>query len=141
MTLEEALIDLGDEPLSKSPFSKTIRAFVNATLGGDTPITLDMPGSTVLSQVYQCPDQVKQDRMLNKSLGAVRGKDSYQTAILVLAVPLVVVFVLIALAEVFNDTPLSHNYFDLLMEMIKGTFGLIGQLIEGWNNAQNNGNT
>lgn len=132
MTLEEALIDLGDDPLSKSPFSKTIRAFVNASLGGvlTTPITLDTPGSSILSAVYQVQDTVKQERALAKSLGVVRGKDSYRTLVVAIAAFLVVIGVTMSAAEILDDTPLSHNYGEIVLEIVKGSFGLLEKLLD-----------
>jgi hypothetical protein len=132
MTLEEALIDLGDDPLSKSPFSKTIRAFVNASLGGvlTAPITLDTPGSSILSAVYQVQDTVKQERTLAKALGVVRGKDSYRTLVVAIAVFLVVIGVTMSAAEILDDTPLSHNYGEVVLEIVKGSFGLLEKLLD-----------
>lgn len=140
MTLEEALIDLGDDPLSKSPFSKTIRAFVNASLGSDAaaPITFDMPGSSVLSTVYQVQDTVKQERMLAKPLGVVRGKDSYKTLMLIIAALLVFIGVTVSTAEIMDDTPLSHNYGEIILELVKGSFGLLEHLIDRSKDALDN---
>lgn len=132
MTLEEALIDLGDDPLSRSPFSKTIRAFVNASLGSviATPITFDMPGSSILSVVYQVQDTAKQERMLAKPLGVVRGKDSYRTLVVAIASFLVIIGITMSAAEIMDDTPLSHNYEEVVLEVVKGSFGLLEKLLD-----------
>jgi hypothetical protein len=130
MTLEEALIDLGDRPLIKSPYSKTILAVVNATVGHkNAVITLDSPGHSILGTVYQIADTAKQEKLLAKPLGVVRGTDRYRNFVLAFSTVIACIAILLATAEVIHDTPLSDGSSEVLREIVRGLFDLIKILI------------
>lgn len=117
MTLEEALIDLGTQPLSASPYSKAIQAIVLAGTGSpDTSVTLTTPAHHILSLLWQMGDETKKQTLLNKPLGPVRSKDSYRTAVLILATVLVLLVVGVSSAEVLTDSTISGGWVDAIKE-------------------------
>ena len=126
MTLEEALIDLGTQPLSASPYSKAIQAIVLAGTGSpDTTVTLSTPAHHILSLLWQMSDESKKQNLLDKTLGPVRSKDSYRPAVLILATVLVLVVVGIASAEVFTDTTISSGWSDILKILAQGLVDIL----------------
>lgn len=125
MRLEEALINLGDQPLSASPYSNAIKAFVNS-LVADPSVAIDQntPGHAVLSVVYQMTDLTKQDRILNKELGHVRSSDMYRNMILIATSFFGLMAIVLAILEVVNGDPVSENSTALLTAVFKGVFNV-----------------
>lgn len=126
MTLEEALIDLGDHPLSKSPFSKTIRAIVVGLMGQkQVAVTMDMTGISVLGMVYEMTDQVKQEQILKKELGAIRSTDRYRTVVVGFSFVIAMLAIMLATAEVTQDNPVTDGGSQVLQEIVRGMFDVI----------------
>ncbi len=129
MTLEEALIELGDQPLAKSPYSTAIKAVINATVNDPAKaVNLSSTGGAVLTTVYQLADVNARDTLLSKDLGKVRDKDYYRLTILALAVMIAFIAITLALNIVFNTTANTDNSTGLLRLIITETFDLIKTL-------------
>lgn len=126
MNIEEALIDLGDQPLSKSPYAKTVMTLTNSLLmaSGQT-ITLDMPGHQVLSLIYQHTDSTLQSRILHRELRAIRSTDRYRHLILGFSIVIAVLAVGLASAEVFSDAPVNDGHNQVMIELIHGMFEVL----------------
>lgn len=126
MTLQEALISLGDKPLSASPFSAAIRALVLAQMGkkGST-ITKDTPGYIVLSQIYKIANEAKRVQLLEHQLGVVRSTDLYKQAVLLGSGLLALVVVIAAMAVVYSDATISPELTEVLKLVTTETFGLL----------------
>lgn len=131
MTLQEALISLGDRPLNASPYSSAIRALVLASLGkkGST-IDKDTPGYIVLAQVYKIVNEVKRNALLEHQLGVVRGTDMYKQFILAGSGVLALVVIIVAMAVVYSDATVSTELIDVLKLTIQEFFGLLKFMIE-----------
>lgn len=85
MIVEEALIELGDKALSKSPYSKTLHAMLNAYLPGEGTVTYEMDGHDLLAMIYMLPDETLQSKILTKPLAKVRCADAYRNIVLTVA--------------------------------------------------------
>lgn len=138
MTLQEALISLGDKPLSASPFSSAIRALVLAQLGkkGST-ITKDTPGYIVLSQVYKIANEAKRNALLEHNLGVVRGTDMYKQFVLYGSAALAAVAIIVAMAVVFGDATVKVELIDVLKMTIQEFFSFLKFIFEKWFESTN----
>ncbi|ARV77311.1 virion structural protein [Pseudomonas phage Noxifer] len=138
MTLQEALISLGDKPLSASPYSSAIRALVLAQLGkkGST-ITKDTPGYIVLSQVYKIANEAKRNTVLEHQLGVVRGTDMYKQFVLYSAGALAAVAIIVAMAVVFSDATVKVELIDVLKMTIQEFFSFLKFIFEKWFESTN----
>lgn len=126
MTLEEALIDLGTQPLSASPYSKAIQAIVLAGTGSpDDTVTQTTPAHHVLTLLWQMADETKKQALLNKSLGPVRSKDVYRTVVLAFAAVLVLLAVGVSAAEVFTDSAVSAPWVDIVKLIVQGFIDIL----------------
>lgn len=135
MNLEEALINMGDQPLSSSPYFKTIQAVINSLISNpDQQVTPDMPGHRVLGMVYQHPDASLQTRILTRQLGVVRGTDRYRHLVLGFSSILGLLAVGLAGVEVFSEDPVNNGGSQVLIEIIHGFFEVI-KLVVGSNAA------
>jgi len=130
MTLEEALIDVGDKPLVKSPYSKAIKAVINASLNDPAiAVNLNQTGAAVLTQMYQLPNSVLRGQILDKPLGGVRNKDSYRTAVLAMSAFIAVIAMTLTLAMLLGDPEQAEHSSGLLETIINGVFDLIKMLL------------
>lgn len=130
MTLEEALIELGDQPLAKSAYSTAIKAVVNATLNDpEKMVTLTSTGGMVLTTVYQLADVNTRTTLLNKDLGKVRDKDYYRLFILGLAVMICFIAIALVLNVTLGENGQADNSTGLLRLIITETFDLIKNLL------------
>lgn len=130
MTLEEALIDLGDNPLVKSPYSAAIRAIVNATLNDPAKIiTPSSTGGDVLTLVYQVADIGIRDQLLNKNLATVRDKDYYRLALLGMAILIAVITIALVLNVTLGEGHATDNSTGLLQSIIDNLFDLIRRVM------------
>jgi hypothetical protein len=137
MTLQEALISLGDRPLNSSPYSAAIRAIVLASLGkkGST-IDKDTPGYIVLSQVYKIVNEAKRTALLEHNLGVVRGTDLYKQVMLFGAATLTLVVIVLAMAVVYGDTTISPEMWDIFKFTLTQFFDLLKFVAQLWSDAQ-----
>lgn len=85
MNVEEALIDLGDRPLQKSPYSKVLKAMLNALIPTEEKVTLDRTGQDILTDIYSLQDDELREKILQKSVGSVRDNDVYRSTLLVVS--------------------------------------------------------
>ena len=99
MNVEEALIDLGDQPLHKSDYSKVLRAMLNALVPTDKTYTVNHTGQELLADIYQINDRELQERILQKQVGSVRNSDTYRSAVLTLSGLIGVGVILLTLLE------------------------------------------
>lgn len=131
MTLEEALISIGDRPITNSPYSQAIQSIVMASLGkkGDN-VTKETPGYVVLRYIYAMTNHEKRDRLLSRKLGAVRSTDVYKQAVLFGAAILVFIAIVIAFIEVTSEAPISDGYVDILKTVVQGVFDLLRLWLE-----------
>lgn len=105
MKVEEVLIELGQSPLSTSPYSRVLLTLLNAYIPGETPITEQSSGLELLSMIYKMSDMKRQEKILNKNLGVIRSTDSYRTALLTMATLFGAVVMWMAVCEVVDDLP------------------------------------
>lgn len=138
MTLQEALISLGDKPLNASPFSSAIRALVLASLGkkGST-IDKDTPGYIVLAQVYKIVNEAKRNALLEHQLGVVRGTDMYKQFVLFGSAALAAVVIIVAMAVVFGDATVKVEMIDVLKMTIQEFFSFLKFMFEKWFESTN----
>ena len=126
MTLQEALISLGDKPLNDSPYSAAIRAILLGTLGKKgVDITKDTPGYMVLSKIHALTNQAKKDMLLNYSMGVVRSTDLYKQTVLVVSAVMAIIAIAITMAVVYGDTTVSPVMADVLKELVKEFFSFV----------------
>ena len=132
MSLEEALINLGSEPLIKSKQGKLIRTYLNSILDtqGDEVINLSTPGDVILNRVYRIADMTKQSTVLTKEFGnssTDENKTNYPTVLLSCIAAIVVVFVIAVIMELSSEKPLTQDFVNLMMHIVDGIFGIIQQ--------------
>ncbi len=120
MNVEDALIELGDQPLRRSPYSSTLLMVLNAYLPGDQPISREVTGQEILSKVYQLPDVQLQERLMEREVGQLRGRDSYRTVLLVFSGVLGVLGIILAIAEIVS--PQSTGASDTWDRVVDGGF-------------------
>lgn len=119
MNVEAALIELGDNPLRRSPYSNTLLLVLNAYLPGNNIVSRETSGQETLSLIYQLPDTALQERLLEREVGQVRGRDSYRTALLVISGLMGVSGVALAITEIV--TPDSTGVSELITGLIINT--------------------
>jgi uncharacterized membrane protein YkgB len=130
MKVEEVLIDLGDQPLRKSPYSRILHAVLNAYLPGEKPVNLEMDGQELLSLIYQLPDTALQERILEKQVGGVRNSDSYRTSVLIFSGFIGFIAVTVAITEILNaDSAVSSGGMQILSQIVTGSFELLKQIL------------
>jgi len=106
MTIEEVLIELGDQRLALSGYSKVLMAMLNAFLPGDKPVSIDMNGHEILTLIYQLPNEALQTKILGKQVGRVRGSDSYRNAVLATAALFIAIAMFLAIRGMRGDGPM-----------------------------------
>lgn len=132
MTIEEALIDLGDRPLSKSPYQRVIIAIANTYLTRSQMITRDTQGDEALSRIYQFVADEQREELLGKSMGHVRNRDSYKPIVLAAAgligaAMIVLALVTMSQAGAGNAQPgvdAINNIVNQSFEIIKALLGI-----------------
>lgn len=130
MTLEEALISLGSQPLSKSQYSQAIYSIVKASVGAPgEQITKDTLGHQILGIIYQMPNVKCRKELLTRKLGRVRNADIYKQVVVASAVVLVMVVVVVSLIEVLSEAPVSGDYADVLKTAVISFFEVLKMLI------------
>jgi len=122
MNVEAALIELGDKPLRRSPYSSTLLLVLNAYLPGNNSVSRETTGQEVLSLVYQLPDTSLQERLLEREVGQVRGRDSYRTVLLAVSGLMGIFGVALAVAEIV--TPKSTGVSELINGIIGNTLAV-----------------
>lgn len=127
MNVEAALIELGEKPLRRSPYSSTLLLILNAYLPGDNPVSPESTGQEILSKVYQLPDTKLQERLMERPLGEVRGRDSYRTVLLVLSGFMGIIGIALAISEIVS--PQGTLSGDALNKIIDGSFSIIKLLL------------
>lgn len=85
MNVEEALIELGDRPLYKSPYSRVMNVVLKALIPGEGIVTSTRTGQELLAEIYQIKDLELQEKILQKNIGTIRNNDAYKSAILSLS--------------------------------------------------------
>lgn len=128
MTIEDILIELGDRPLQKSPYSKVVFAIVNALLPTGKAITLTMQGHEILSLIYQLPDTALGEKILSRKVGTLRDTDHYRTLVLFFSALIGFITVTVALLEVFRDSGPSGTGSGVFTALINGLVSLIKAL-------------
>lgn len=127
MSVEEALISLGESPLNSSPYSKLLHTLLNAFLPGDEPVEMYLTGHEILSQIYKLPSHDLQERILQRRLGKIRGKDSYRTAVLVFSGFICIVSILLAVVEIMGWGVGGNS--TLVETIVEGMFDVIKLLL------------
>lgn len=128
MTIEDILIELGDRPLQKSPYSKVVFAIVNALLPTGKAITPTMQGHEILSLIYQLPDTALGEKILSRKVGTLRDTDHYRTLVLFFSGLIGSITVMVALLEVFRDSGPSGTGSEVFTALINGLVSLIKAL-------------
>lgn len=130
MTLQEILISLGEQPLSTSPYSASIRAVVMGGLGkkGDD-VTRDTPGYIVLSKIHALTNEIKKEKMLNHSLTNIRSSDLYKQSLLLASAVVAMVAIVMALMVVYGDVTITPELTDVFKSTIHEFFELVKFII------------
>lgn len=130
MTLQEALISLGENPISESPYSFAIRAIVLGTMGKKgSDITRDTPGYIVLSKIHGVTNEAKKAMLLAHPLGVVRGTDLYKQTVLLASAVVAMVAIVMALAVVYSDATITPELTDVFKSVIHEFFDLLKFII------------
>lgn len=130
MTLQEALLALGEKPLTASPYSSAIRAITLAGLGKKgADIDKETPGYIVLSKIYAIANEGKRNALLDKQLGVVRSTDFYKQVVLGGSAVIAIVAIVIAMAVVYSDATVNPELTDVLKMAVKEFFDLLKLII------------
>ena len=127
MTLEEALIEIGDQPLSKSQYSQAILSVVRARTTSEESgdVTRQTPGYVVLGIVYKLQNVEIRDKILSWELKPVRSADLYRQLVVFCAAILVFFAVLISTLEISSTVPISDQYSGLFKTALEGFFEIV----------------
>lgn len=109
-TIEQKLVDLGGDPLKKSPYRSTIIAVVNGRLILKDGITVEMTGSEILEIIYAHPNSTDSKIVREMTLPDKEG-DSYKNFLFFVALGVTICFLFFLLSNV-----LSPSDFDALIE-------------------------
>lgn len=139
MELEQTLIDLGAQPLSKCKQGKVIRTYLNGVLGntdGTKAINLSTTGDAALAIIYSQPDMLKQSTILTKNFGGARDNNRYPTIVTVVICSLIAFFCAMVYRELGSDVPLSQGAVDVLNHIVdkigEHIPAIIDKLFEHW---------
>ena len=128
--LEDALIEIGDQPIARSPFSKSIQAVVNASINdAQFTINTNQTGGAVLTLLYQYPNKTLSEAILNKNLGNVRDKDYYRFLILGLSLLLASIAIALTIAVLTGNPAADAANATLLGKIIDNFFTLLNNLL------------
>lgn len=103
MIVNDALIQLGENPVKRSPFSSVIVAMVNSYLKKSAiePITSNTRADHVIARIWELPTDTRLELMEQK-VGVMRDRDTYRLTLTLVSVVIVVFVVLVGVVEILS---------------------------------------
>jgi len=131
MTIQEALTDLGDYPLTHSPYCQILYAIITAYLPGEEPISKEDTGQALISRIYTELGEEKTETLMSKQLGVVRHRDAYRTTMLGIACSAGFGVISLAVAEMIsaNDPSVSTG-LGLLRQLISSGIDVLFAVVK-----------
>lgn len=118
MTIEDLLVDLGDNRIDTNRYWSVVLGMVNSHLPVDAKLVKTQTGNDVIGAIYSLPDPAVRAEILNRPYMSAPPRDNFRVMLLVVGVVFTVIAVSLALVAIFSEDG-SAGAYELLQLVIK----------------------
>lgn len=120
MIVNDALIQLGEQPVKRSPFSSVIVAMVNSYLKRSSLelITPSTRADLVIARIWELPSD-RREELMKQRVGVMRDRDTYRLTLTLVSLVLVSFVVMVGVVEILSvGTEKSGSGFAIIGQLL-----------------------
>lgn len=118
MTIEDLLVDLGDNRIDTNRYWGVVLGMVNSHLPADAKLVKTQSGNEVISAIYGLQDDSVRAAILTRPYMSAPPRDNFRLLLLMVGFGFTAVAVSLALVAIFSDDG-SAGAYELLQLVIK----------------------